>query len=57
MNGIGRLRGPDDDPVPSGEPDDDEVFEDDDDDFDEDDEDGDYEQEDQAASPSRSRNV
>ena len=56
MNGIGRLRGPDDDPVPIGEPDDDEVFEDDDD-FDEDDEDGDYEQEDQAASPSRSRNV
>jgi len=53
MRGRGCLRGPDDDPVPIGEPGEDEDFEDDDD-FDEDDEDGDYEQEE---SPRRSRNV
>jgi hypothetical protein len=52
MTGSGCLRGPDDDPVPIGEPGEDEDFEDDD--LDEDDEDGDYEQEE---SPKRSRNV
>jgi hypothetical protein len=38
-------RGPDDDPIPIGEPDDDEGYDDDDDDDDEDD-DGGYEEED-----------